>query len=66
MKIEEFVSEKNDHEEITIGGASVPVLPIKKLMKDGYVHLKPYEQNKTFNLRGQCVPPVSQQSNCAR
>ena len=53
MKIEELISGKNDHEEVNIEGTSIPVSALKKLMKDGYVYLAPYRENKTFHLWGE-------------
>lgn len=53
MKIEELIAEKSEHEEIAIEGASVPVSALKKLLKEGYVNLIPYRQNKTFHVWGE-------------
>lgn len=52
MKIEDLISGKNDHEDVNIEGTSIPVLALKKLMKDGYVHLKPEWHSKAFTLWG--------------
>jgi 5,10-methylenetetrahydrofolate reductase len=52
MKIAELISGKNDHEEIAIEDVSISVSALKKLIKDGHVHLMPYRQGKTFHLWG--------------
>ena len=40
MKIEDLISDTNNHKEINIGGASIPVLALKKFIKD---RLYPFE-----------------------
>ena len=52
MKIEELISGKGDQKEIRLEWASIPVSVLKSLMEDGYVHIKPYKENKTFSLWG--------------
>ncbi len=52
MKIEDLVSGKNDKEDVDIEGISIPVPALKKLMKDGYVHVRLYKENRTFSLWG--------------
>jgi len=66
LKIEDHTSGKNDHKEINSEGASIPVLALKKLMKDGYVHLKPFKENKTIDLQGKALLHVLRKSNCGR
>jgi len=51
-KIEDLVSGKNDSEEINVDGISMPVLRLRKLMEDGYVHLRVYTENRTVSLWG--------------
>ena len=53
MKIAQLISGKDDYEQITIGDVSIPVSALKKLIKDGYVHLMPYRQSKTFHVWGE-------------
>ena len=53
MKIAKLISGKDDHEEITIEDVSIAVSALKKLITDGYVHLMPYRQSKTFHLWGE-------------
>lgn len=52
MKIAELISGKDDHEEVIIGDLSIPISALKKLIKEEYVHLMPYRQNKTLHLWG--------------
>lgn len=52
MKIEEIVSGKDDDQEIQLEGVSIPVRVLKALMKEGYVYLKPYRDNRTLSLWG--------------
>ncbi len=52
MKIEDLVSGKNDQENVDFEGISIPVPALKKLMKDGYEHVKLYKENRTFSLWG--------------
>ena len=53
MKIEELVAGKNDHDSVQIEGIAVSVADLKKLMQDGYRHLKFYRDSKTFSLWGE-------------
>jgi hypothetical protein len=52
MKIGELVSAKKDSDVVTIDSVSLPVSALKKLMNDGYSHLKFYKDNRTFSLWG--------------
>jgi len=52
MKLEEVVAGKGDQEEVNIGGTSLPVSSLKKLIGDGYVFLQPYKENNTFSVWG--------------
>ena len=62
MKIEELISGKNDTEVIDIEGTSVPISALKNLMKDGYVNLKAYKEEKTFSLWGKtCTACLTEQ-----
>jgi len=62
MKIEELISGKNDNEEIEIEGVSIPISALKNLMKDGYVNLKAYKEEKTFSLWGKtCTACLTEQ-----
>ena len=62
MKIEELISGKNDNEEIEIEGVSIPTSALKNLMKDGYVNLKAYKEEKTFSLWGKtCTACLTEQ-----
>jgi len=62
MKIEELISGKNDNEEIKIEGVSIPISALKNLMKDGYVNLKAYKEEKTFSLWGKtCTACLTEQ-----
>ena len=61
MKIEDLISGRNEGEDVEIGDATLPVSALRKLMQDGYTHLKPYQQNHTFSLWGKtctaCLTP---------
>ena len=62
MKIEELISGKNDNEEIEIEGVSIPISALKNLIKDGYVNLKAYKEEKTFSLWGKtCTACLTEQ-----
>jgi hypothetical protein len=62
MKIEELISGKNDNEEIEIEGVSIPISALKNLMKDDYVNLKAYKEEKTFSLWGKtCTACLTEQ-----
>jgi len=52
MKIEDMISGKNDKEEIIIGDLKIPVSALKNFMKEGYEHLLPYKNEKTFSIWG--------------
>jgi hypothetical protein len=52
MRMEELVSGKKEGDLVTIDSVSLPVSALKKLMNDGYIHLKFYEENRTFSLWG--------------
>lgn len=52
MKIEELITGKKDTDEINVDGISIPVSALKKLMDDGYVHLRPYKENQTLSVWG--------------
>jgi hypothetical protein len=63
MKIAELISGKDDHEEITIEGVLIPVSVLKKLLKEGYVNLNLYTQNKTFHVWGErCTACFTEQA----
>jgi hypothetical protein len=49
-EIEDLVSGKNDLEEVHVDGISIPVLRLRKLMEDGYVHLRVYRENRSVSL----------------
>jgi len=50
--IQDIVSGKNDGEEVDVDGLSIPIRTLKKLLEDGYAHLKVYKENKTVSLWG--------------
>jgi hypothetical protein len=52
MKIEDLVSGKNNEDTLTVEGIAVSVSTLKNLMKEGYINLKPYPENKTVSLWG--------------
>ncbi len=52
MKIEELIAGKKDNEVVTVEWADLPVSALKNLMKDGYVNMKAYKDEKTFSLWG--------------
>ena len=52
MRIEELISMKNDPEEINIDGLTARVSALKKLIKDGYEHILPYKEERTFSIWG--------------
>lgn len=62
MKIEELISGKNDNEVIEIEGVSIPISALKNLIKDGYINLKAYKEEKTFSLWGKtCTACLTEQ-----
>ncbi len=52
MKIEELISGKQNGDEVSVDGFSLPVSALKKLMDEGYVNIRVYKENKTFSLWG--------------
>ncbi|MBL7212195.1 MAG: hypothetical protein ISS61_07445 [Desulfobacteraceae bacterium] len=52
MKIEDLISGKKDNDEINVEGYSLPVSSLKNLLEEGYEHLEPYKNEKTFSLWG--------------
>jgi hypothetical protein len=52
MKIEELIAGKGDGETIPVGKVSLTVSALKKFVRDGYTHIKPYEAEKTFSMWG--------------
>ncbi|MBW2341621.1 MAG: hypothetical protein JRF50_14985 [Deltaproteobacteria bacterium] len=52
IKIEDLISMENNREEVDVGGISVPVLKLKKLMEDGYAQLRAYKKNRTVSVWG--------------
>jgi hypothetical protein len=52
MRIEEIISGKKNGDKVTVESVSLPVSALKKLMSDGYVHLKFYKENRTFSFWG--------------
>jgi hypothetical protein len=52
MKIEELITGKNKSEKVDVGGVTLPVSALDNFMREGYVHIKPYQEEKTFSLWG--------------
>lgn len=52
MKIEDLISGKGNGDKVSVGGVSLPVSGLKKFIADGYVHIKPYENEGTFSMWG--------------
>ena len=52
LKIEDFIGGMNDGDEVDIEGLRIPVAALRGLMARGYVHLKPYPQNRTITFWG--------------
>lgn len=52
MKIEELISGKNDQDNVNLDVVSIPVSSLKRLIGEGYVHIKPYRENNTFSFWG--------------
>lgn len=52
MKIEDVISGKNDQGKADINGIQVPVAALRKLLNEGYVNMRAYEDNQTFSLWG--------------
>ena len=52
MKIEDLIAEKNEEDRVSIDGTSIPVKALKNLLNQGYVHVQPYKENKTFSFWG--------------
>jgi hypothetical protein len=50
--IQDVISGKNDREEVDVDGLSIPIRTLKKLLGDGYGHLKAYKENRTVSLWG--------------
>jgi hypothetical protein len=53
MKLENLVSGKNEQDSVSIDGTSVPVKSLKRLIDEGYVHVRVYQENRTFSLWGE-------------
>ena len=52
VKIDDVISEQTGQEKVTVDGISMPVLALKKLLGDGYMHLRVYGENRTVCLWG--------------
>jgi hypothetical protein len=52
MKIETLISGKNDNDAVEFEGVFIPVTALRRLMKQGYVSVRPYKEEKTFSLWG--------------
>ena len=52
MKIETLISGKNDKDAVEFEGVFIPVTALRRLMKQGYVSVRPYKEEKTFSLWG--------------
>jgi hypothetical protein len=52
MKIAELISGKEGQDRVSIGGFSLPVTALKKLLNEGYENILLYKENKTFSLWG--------------
>ncbi len=51
-KIEDVIGRMNDDEEVDVEGFRIPVAALRGLMGRGYVHLKPYRENRTVTFWG--------------
>jgi len=52
MKIEDILLGEKDQGDVNVDGMSIPVSTLKKLMEDGYSHLRVYGENRTVSLWG--------------
>jgi hypothetical protein len=52
MKIEDVIAGKNEQDRVSIDGSSIPVKVLKNLVDEGYVHVRPYKENKTSSFWG--------------
>jgi len=52
MKIEELISGKGDGEKVSVGSVSLSVSALKEFVRDGYLHVRPYESEHTFSMWG--------------
>ena len=48
--VQDLVSGIDDREEINVDGLSIPIQTLKRLMGEGYAHLRVYEENRTVSL----------------
>ena len=52
MKIATLIAGKNEQDRVSLEGTAIPVKVLKNLADEGYVHVRPYKQNKTFSFWG--------------
>ncbi|HDZ23483.1 MAG TPA: hypothetical protein ENH70_02965 [Desulfobacteraceae bacterium] len=52
MKIQDLIAGKNEQDSVVIDGTSIPVKVLKDLTDEGYVHVRPYKENRTFSFWG--------------
>ena len=50
MNIQDLISGKHDRAQVDVDGLSIPIRTSKKLLGDGYAHLRVYEENRTVSL----------------
>jgi len=65
LKIEDLISDKNDQKKINIGGASIPVLALKKFIKDRLYPFEAFQGNYRL-VWGKPALHVLLKSNCGR
>jgi hypothetical protein len=60
--IQDLISGKHDREEVHVDELSIPIRTLKKVLGDGYAHLKVYKEKRTVSLWGKpCCACFSEQ-----
>ena len=52
MKIEDLIAGKKENDEISFEGITLPVSGLKKCVEEGYIHIRPYKEEKTVSVWG--------------
>ncbi|RJR47643.1 MAG: hypothetical protein C4576_09285 [Desulfobacteraceae bacterium] len=52
MKIQDLVAGKGDGDQADVEGLRIAVPVLKRLMNEGYEHIRVYKESRTFSLWG--------------
>ena len=53
LKIKDYIARRtDDEEEVDVEGFRIPIAALEGLMERGYVHLRPYRENRTMTFWG--------------